>query len=103
MKKYILTRQAEKDIDDIADYIFERSPKASLAVYNEIQRTCMLIGDLPQLGHPVEDIGADELFQLAAGKYKNYLVIYIIKESIPIMVRVIHAKRDNPDHLMFFV
>jgi len=96
MGLYTLTNKAEDDIEGIVDYINERSPRGAISVAREIHRICSLVGDMPLMGHAVEGIMAGELLHLPAGKYSNYLIFYIVVDDAPIVVRVIHAKRDIP-------
>ena len=96
MGQYTLTNEAESDIVGIVEYINERSPRGAINVAREIRRICSLVGDMPLIGHVVEGVGVGELLHLPAGKYSDYLVFYVVVENTPVIVRVIHAKRDIP-------
>jgi toxin ParE1/3/4 len=95
MENYVLTNKALVDIEEIVDYLAEESVKSALAVATAIHKTCRMIGDIPDIGHSVDSIGTD-LQQITVRKYRNYIVFYIITHSVPLILRVIHAKRDLP-------
>ena len=95
MNKYVLTNQAQADIEGITDYLLERSVKSALAVGTAIHKTCRMIGDMPEVGHIVDSIGSD-LRQVVVSKYSNYVVFYVLAYGSPLIVRVLHAKRDIP-------
>lgn len=96
MARYLLTPAAQRDICEITAYIKKNSSRGALAVAREIKRICKLVGSMPYIGHLAEDIGAGELYHLPAGKYANYIIFYVLKDETPVIVRVIHAKRDIP-------
>ncbi len=96
MGKYVLTADAQNDIKQISACIQKDSPKHAVAVVQEIRHICRLIGDMPGMGHVIEDVGADELYHFPAGKYPNNLIFYIVENDLPVIVRVIHAARDLP-------
>ena len=95
MNKFVLSNQAQSDIDEISDYIPERSIKGAVAVGVAIQKTCAMIGGMPEIGHVVEPIGS-ELRQMVVSKYRDYVVFYVVTHGIPLILRVLHAKRDIP-------
>jgi len=95
MGKFVLSNQAQADIDEISDYLAERSVKSALAVGAAIYKTCSMIGDMPDIGHTVDSIGS-ELRQVIVGKYRTYVVFYVVTHGVPLIVRVLHAKRDIP-------
>ena len=54
-----------------------------------------MIGGMPEVGHVVESIGS-ELRQMVVSKHRDYVVFYVVTHGIPLVVRVLHAKRDIP-------
>lgn len=95
MTKFVLTKQAQADIEEISDYISEKNIKGAIAVGAAIQKTCTLISDMPEIGHVVKPIG-NELRQIIVSKYPNYAVFYIVTHGTPVIVRVLHGKRNIP-------
>ena len=91
---YRLTRQAELDIYAIVDYIIADNPTAALAVEQEIERVCALIGDTPHIGQHVPFIEEVDYFFVPAGKYNNYLIFYTLDGSDAVIRRVLYSRRD---------
>ena len=97
MGTYYLSRSAQDDIDSITEYIASDNPKAALVVAKGIRKACQLIGDMPGIGRIDETVGAGEIFHFPVNKFPNYLVFYVIDSGHPVIVRVLHAKRDIPN------
>ena len=96
MGRYYLTQEAQNDISEIAAFIKQDSPTSALNVVREIRRACGIVAEMPGIGHLVDDVGANDLYRLPAGKYTNYIIFYVIEGNQPVVVRVLHAKRDIP-------
>ncbi len=56
MGSYRLTRRANADLDEIADYLGERSPSAVNRVLNALQRTFEFLADHPEAGSLRDDL-----------------------------------------------
>ncbi len=90
MKRYLVSRQARADLDEIWDYIEERSSVDSAAAF--VQRFCDVfasIGSSPAAGIAIPDLLPD------ARKFPmgNYLVYYRPKRGKVEILRVLHGKR----------
>jgi len=60
MGNYILSKQAETDIDLIVDFIAQDNLQSGLEFYDEVDRICTLIGTMPDMGSIVDFIEVPE-------------------------------------------
>lgn len=96
IKKYNLTKQAEIDINKIVIYINKDNAVSANKVLRAIRSSCSLIGRMPKIGRTAEDVNSKDLYYLPVEKFLNYLIFYILVENKPLIVRVLHARRDIP-------
>ena len=96
MARCFLSKRAEQDIEEIVSYIRKDSLQDSLKVMRAIRRTCELVGTMPQIGRKANDIGFEELYYFPVKKFGNYLLFYILMDKRPLILRVLHARRDIP-------
>lgn len=89
--RYLAT--AERDLDDIFDYIMKDNPAAASSLLDEIDRSVSHLSHNPELGAIPKD---DRLERLGYRVLviRKYLVFYVVKnESIQIR-RVLHGARQ---------
>ena len=96
MKKYTLSNQAEQDISDVVKYINKDNLQSARKISIAIRHTCVLVGSMPRIGRVASDINSRELYYFPVEKFHNYLIFYILIRESPLVVRVLHAKRDIP-------
>jgi plasmid stabilization system protein ParE len=66
---YRLTNQALADLEDISDYLGERSPSAAIRVLNELERTFKALALNPVMGAQRDDLHVGlRMFCPKAGK-----------------------------------
>jgi toxin ParE1/3/4 len=94
MPKFLVRHRATVDMDGIADYIADSNPKMAIAFYDEAQTIFKLLGDAPELGSKIDLIPPLEIRMFPMGKFKSYLVFYIVEKGMPNIIRVIHGRRD---------
>lgn len=89
----VLTRQAEHDLEDIADYIAEDNPRRALSFVRELRERCMSLTDFP-LAFPL--IPRYEHFGVRHRVHGNYQIFYrVVEESQRVEVlHVIHSARN---------
>lgn len=92
MSRYRLTPEADRDIDDIAEYIAENNPVEALQLVRSIRQRCQALAEMPETGRSREE--------LAPGLRSSHLGRYLIffrpdPEGIEV-VRVVHGSRDIP-------
>ncbi len=90
MLKYIITDDAEDDIDEILDYIAEDDFTAALDLYNRFLELFRILADNPNAGRLRADLN-ETWRSFPTG---NYVIFYRNwAEEISIM-RVLHSARD---------
>lgn len=94
MKRYRLTPEAVKDLDEIeiTDSITADNPSAAGRLIDAIQAKCQALAEMPGMGRSREEL-APNLRSSVVGKY----IILIRPEAEGIeIVRVVHGHRDIP-------
>ncbi len=86
-----LTPQAEADINEIIEYLAERSDDAPRTVFHAFIDAFERLGGSPQIGHAREDL-TDRPLKFW-GVY-SYLVVYDHQASPLQIVAVLHGARD---------
>ncbi len=94
MSRFLLTRQAQADINNIVDYIWQDSPQSALEFNNEVERICNLLADMPDLGYQISFITSYDCFMFPVGRFDSYLIIYLQEENTPVIIRVLHGRQD---------
>lgn len=90
------TRAAERDLDDIADYIGQDSPAAAARVVLElIDQIEVILVEHPAAGRPGRVLGTREL--VIGGL--PYVVPYRVRERDVEILRVLHTSRRWPGSL----
>lgn len=90
MSRLEFTLLASQDLDEIHDYIAERSPQRALHFIDRLQKRCFSLADTPGQGRRRDELAAG-LRSVAEG---NYVIFYRrIEEGVMIM-RVLHGARD---------
>ena len=76
MAEIIWTIEASNCLEDIHDFIFERSPNSAHRVVHGIYRKIQLLRDHPRLGQRYEPITDREVREVLYGHYR---IVYLIK------------------------
>lgn len=89
MSDYVLSRLAEKDIEDVLDYIAADNPNAAVAFYDDLLKVFQRLAGNPAAGHR-----RDELFPgIRSLPYGRYFIFY--EEENPVRIlRCLHGARD---------
>ena len=90
MKRFELSRRAQKDLELVADYIFLDNPDAADAVLDDFNLAFRSLAQMPLMGHTRTDLTARNV---RFWPVHSYLVVYRPGNPLRI-VRVIHGKRD---------
>jgi len=88
-----LLRVAEEDLTDILMYIASDKPAAAARLANRFNQKLSLLADNTRIGSIPKE---DSLVQLGY-RYlivDNYLVFYIIEDSVIYIHRILHGARD---------
>ena len=93
MSKYVLSRDAELDLDQIWEYIAQDSVDAADRWLERLFEAFEALGRNPEIGHAREDLTSERVRFWPVG---SYLIIYNA-ETRPIqIVAVVQGSRDIP-------
>jgi len=57
MKRFVLTRPAERDLDQIEHFLIENAgPRIARRVLKDVRAAMVLLGDEPEIGHLRDDL-----------------------------------------------
>ncbi len=90
MANYIITPNAEKDIDEILLYISADNINAAIAFNDRLINCFELLADNSKIGRERTELKQD----LRSFPEGNYLVFYREWSGIVAIVRVLHGARD---------
>jgi toxin ParE1/3/4 len=92
MNRYRLTPAAEKDLDQITDFIATDNPAAAHRLVDRIEAKCQGLAEMPGTGR-----GRDELApNLRSSHVGTYVIFYRPEAGGIEVIRVIHGQRDIP-------
>jgi len=94
--RFVLSRDAVEDINEVWDYIAEDSLDAADRVMEDFYQAIRKLAATPGMGHKREDL-ADQR-PILFWPVGNYLIIYRVCRLVEI-VAVAHGKRDIPAFL----
>lgn len=92
MTRFLLTRPAERDLDQIKNYLLQDAgPRIGRRVMKEIRDALDLLGRQPGVGHTRQDL---TLRPLRFWPVYSYLIVYDPEPRPVHVIRVLHGKRD---------
>jgi antitoxin ParD1/3/4/toxin ParE1/3/4 len=92
MTRFVLTRTAERDLDQIKTYLLkEAGPTITRAVLKDIRKALELLGNEPGAGHVREDLTSRPV---KFWPVYSYMVVYDPRTNPVQIVRVLHGMRD---------
>lgn len=90
MAKFILSREARDDIDEIVDYIALDNVHAAIAVEDDLRDCFRMLSKWKESGRQRPELGKG----VRSFPVRRYVVFYSIQKSSVTIIRVIHAARD---------
>lgn len=90
------TRQALKNLDEIAAYIAIDNPTAAHEFLTSVFESVAQLALLPARGRPGRVAGTRELI---ISRYPSYIVPYRIRKNTVEVIRVFHTKQQWPPTL----
>ena len=87
---YRLTFNAQRDFENIGDYIASHSPRAAAALSMQFMDKWDLLAMQPYSGQTAEEI-SPELRRLVMGEY---VAFYRVRDGDVVIVRIFHGRRD---------
>lgn len=88
---YRIARRADKDIEQICNYIAKDNVTAADQLDDTLHETMMLLAQFPRMGHKRPDVRDARYWFWSVG---NYVICYRLEEETLLVVRVIHGARD---------
>jgi len=85
------TANALQEIDGIAEYISKDSPKYAQILVKQIYEMVTYLENFPKFGRKVPEYNDPNLREIL---YKNYRIIYLIKENHLEILSIIHGSRN---------
>jgi toxin ParE1/3/4 len=85
-----VSRQAERDLEEIGDFIALDNPSRALTFVEELRGRCDGLTDFPE-SHPVRPEFGHGVRLAVHGKY---LILYAVRSDVLEVLRVIHGARD---------
>lgn len=92
MKRYRLTPEAARDLDEITNFIIGDNRRAALRLIDDIEKKCQAIAEMPGIGRPREELAPN----LRSSHVGKYVIFYRPSEEGVEIIRVIHGARDIP-------
>lgn len=96
MSKYILTPEADQDLDDIWEYIALDDIEAADRWDSKLRDAFDLLARNPRAGHTRKDL-TDEL--VLFWPVDRYLIIYRVQQDAILILAVTQGARDIPSYL----
>ena len=91
MSRYVLTEQAEQDLNDIWDYIAEQSVEQADVVVREIRDAFELLAVMPGAGHRRRDVRNERYRFWRANRF----IIAYFRDTQPLqIIRIVGGHRD---------
>ncbi|MBI3421294.1 MAG: type II toxin-antitoxin system RelE/ParE family toxin [Candidatus Sungbacteria bacterium] len=97
--KHFYSPQAEKDLNEIADYILADNLEAAVRFVDAVETTCTQLTKMPDMGRvfPCDNENLAELRMIRAAKsYSLYLIFYRKAGKRIEIIRILHGARDYP-------
>ena len=95
--KVILSRKAERDLEEIGDWIARNNPVRAASFVGELRRACSGIGIAPR-SYPLVDKSRDSALRRRV--HGNYLILFDIGSVVVEILHVLHGARDYA-HIVF--
>lgn len=86
-----LTRHAEADLAEVADFIAKDNPILALEFIEELYQKCVTLADLPEAFPLVPRYKALGVRRRLHG---DYLILYTVKGQTISVLRIVHGARD---------
>ena len=96
MKRYVLSRGADRDLDDLWDYVAADNVDAADRLIQKLMDVFEALAQHSGMGHKREDLTDYLVLFWPVG---NYLVIYQAEQRPIRIVAIVHGNRDIPTFL----
>lgn len=90
MKPVVFSRKAERDLEDIADYIAADNPRRAASFVRELRERCFALRTRPASAPPFPELAPDAHIL----PYRSYVILYRDLARHVSIERVLHGARD---------
>jgi toxin ParE1/3/4 len=87
--KVIISARAERDLQDIGDWISQDSNERAGSFVRELRRACEALADMPR-AFPI----VSRRLRMHRKPYRSYLIFYRVGRDRIEIAHIIHAARD---------
>jgi plasmid stabilization system protein ParE len=96
MIRVIVTSEAERDIDEIAQTIARDSLDSAIRFYTAVDDTFKLLSSHPLIGtrRTTSNPRLADVRSIGVNQFRNYLVFFLPSEREIRVARVVHGARD---------
>jgi len=84
---------AARDLEQIADYLFDKTPQHAPRLIRSLYRAVGSIGTFQKRGRPGKKAGTRELVVPAL----PYIAVYEVRSDFVYVVRILHGAQQWPD------
>ena len=89
--RYQLTASAQRDVDQITDFIAEDNVDAALRVHEALESAFRHLAEMPEMGHTRADL---TVRPVKFWSVYSYLIVYDPARAPLTVVAVLHGARD---------
>jgi toxin ParE1/3/4 len=86
------TKAAADDLENIADYLFAKTPENAARLIRELYNAPSTLKTLPNRGRPGKKAGTRELVMSSL----PYVIVYQLSGDVIHVVRILHGAQDWP-------
>lgn len=94
MRRYRISHQAKRDLQDIRKYLSKENPAIVGKTFDAIQRTIELIAEQPMLGAALPELREGLRHAVPRRPANRYIVFYYVIEDGIEISDIIHQSRD---------
>ncbi len=91
MAEVVWSKNANRNLDSIAEHIGRDSPHYAHVTVQKIHTTTGRLRSMPRSGRIVPEFQLEFIRELIVG---NYRVVYLITEEVCNIIAVVHSRRD---------
>jgi len=92
MSRFLLSREAESDLDSISNRVANDDPAAATRLLDEFESRCVALATTPGAGWAREELGSG----LRSSHLAKYVIFYVEDADGVVIVRILHGHRDLP-------
>ena len=91
-----ISKRAQRDLEDIRDFIATGNPEAADRVWHALLDTADLLARNPELGRLIVNASPRhaDVRWFVMPRFRNYLLFYRPVQDTILVLRVLHASRD---------